>query len=141
MATKYTVVTEYPLAHWLTGSLATASFTVAWREGLNCSGHDPAQSLLRDWAMFTARCLILLKGFNPNKTNGAMPEGITQQHRAAVFNSMSHVGTHAQQSSLWIPFLGTGKLTSIKRKKIKHLAHTSHAFTRDLNWKTIKRWR
>lgn len=38
------------------------------------------------------------------KTNGAKPEGIALQHHAVVFNSMSHVGTHAQQSSLWTAF-------------------------------------
>ena len=48
-----------------------------------------------------------------------MPEGITPQHYAVVFNSMSHVGTHAQQSSLWIAFLGTKIPTSIECQKIK----------------------
>ena len=51
-----------------------------------------------------------------------MPEGITPQHYAVVFNSMSHVGTYAQQSSLCVSFLATKKLKSIEREKIKRLA-------------------
>ena len=50
-----------------------------------------------------------------------MPEGITPQHHAVVFNSMSHVGTYAQQSSLCVAFLVTKKLKSIARDKIKQL--------------------
>lgn len=50
-----------------------------------------------------------------------MPEGITPQHYAVVFNSMSHVGTYAQQSSLCVAFLVTKKLKSIARDKIKQL--------------------
>jgi hypothetical protein len=50
-----------------------------------------------------------------------MPEGITPQHHAVVFNSMSHVGTYAQQSSLCVAFLVTKKLKSIARDKIKQV--------------------
>ena len=50
-----------------------------------------------------------------------MPKGITPQHHAVVFNSMSHVGTYAQQSSLCVAFLVTKKLKSIEHAEIKQL--------------------
>jgi hypothetical protein len=38
------------------------------------------------------------------ETSGPMQEGITRSHWAVVFNPMSHVGTHAQQSNLCVAF-------------------------------------
>jgi hypothetical protein len=58
-----------------------------------------------------------------------MPEGITPQHYAVVFNSMSHVGTYAQQSSLCVAFLVTKKLKSIAGDKIKQLDFFSRGKT------------
>ena len=52
-------------------------------------------------------------------TNGTISEGIALQHCAVVFDPMSHIGTHAQQSGLvphsgnWDAYIATVNLRVI----------------------------
>lgn len=48
-----------------------------------------------DWKVWIKK--LLDWQIAPDKTNGPTREGITLLRWTAVFNPMSHVGTHAQQ--------------------------------------------